>query len=378
ARSAAALDLQRLNSAEIEQEPCSPGASTADGSIGLEPNAKYRDSCNVGKFVCYTWIMVDYTLVHPLYLDESMMISFLAYLEGGVAFEGEETVRSGKTGDRKVDGSGKFKFPLIGALIGAEFGASGSTSRKSEESAEYKAARHHTTASLFNALNAYLHEDGLVIKLDDPNQLPALKTGQLVEVAGKYRGNPLEEVLALMGQLLSYMNLEEDASPNQEEELTAAKAKRSKNPAIRSKAAELAAAEASPKLVDEEEENSKAGLRILLKMREDIEKAPVHDLLVRTLTGLQAVLTVSSEYFTSATNEYLRAGEFVVLGKVTRILNGDDNINLTRRTVMGVAGPDVSRQLIKDVTDNPAFYLESTDPIISAPAVQILPMAIFI
>jgi hypothetical protein len=93
---------------------------------------------------------------------------------------------------------------------------------------------------------------------------------------------------------------------------------------------------------------------------------------------MQAVLTVSSDFYSTATNEYLRAGEFRVVGKVTRVVTGDRTINLTRRTVLGAAGPQTARDMMASLNDNEELQLDVADPIVSAPAIQILPMAIFL
>jgi hypothetical protein len=122
---------------------------------------------------------------------------------------------------------------------------------------------------------------------------------------------------------------------------------------------------------------SALGLQMMLRMAEDISHAPVHDLLFRTPSGLRAVLTVSSEYYSSEINEYLRAGEFRIIGKVSRVVTGDNSLNLTRRTVLGVANPKTAQDLVANArTDD--LQLDVADPIITAPAVQVLPMAIFI
>jgi hypothetical protein len=116
---------------------------------------------------------------------------------------------------------------------------------------------------------------------------------------------------------------------------------------------------------------------MMLKMAEDISRVPVHDLLFRMQSGLNAVLTVSSEYYSPETNEYLRAGEFRVVGKVTRIVTGSSTINLTRRTVVGVANPATAQDLVAKA-ETEEIKLDVADPIVTAPAVQVLPMAIFI
>ena len=126
-----------------------------------------------------------------------------------------------------------------------------------------------------------------------------------------------------------------------------------------------------------QDNQSEFGIQMMLRMAEDIAKVPVHDLLLRTPTGLQVVLTVSSEYYSAATNEYLRAGKFKIIGKVTRIVNDRDVINLTRRTFLGAADSEMVQELVANVRSG-KLKLDVADPIVAAPAVQVLPMAIFI
>ena len=179
-----------------------------------------------------------YVLAHPVYLDVAMMISFLAYLEGGVVTGAEETTKEAGTRERALKGRAGFRARLPWALD-AEAGSEGSANRREETSLESKSARQHTAASLFN------------------------------------------------------------------------------------------------------------------------------------------LLTVSSEYYSATTNEYLRAGSFRVIGKVTRIVEESDAINLTRRTFLGAADSELVPDMIGNVRSG-TFRLDVADPIVGSPAVQILPMAIFI
>lgn len=316
-----------------------------------------------------------YQLAHPLYLDVAMMISFLAYLEGGVVTHEEATQREAGARERLLKGRAGLRARLPWAFE-AEAGSEGSTQRRDEVSFESKSARQHTAASLFNLLYGYLREDGQLVDLKESAQLGELQTGQLVELTGEYLGNPLEDILAFVAAMYPYV------AEQQKAQLAAAseaaeqvrKAQKSGNPAKR---AQVQAAETpdpadilagvAQQLKDKENE---FGIQMMLKMAQDISRAPVHDLLFRTSSGLRAVLTVSSEYYSAEVNEYLRAGEFRVIGKVTRIISPGNVINLTRRTIVGVANPAIAQNLVGNVK-NEDFKLEVADPIVTAPAVQI-------
>lgn len=293
-----------------------------------------------------------------------MMISFLAALEGGVAVSGDETSTETGSRERLLTGRTGLRARLFG-FGDAELAAEGSAQRRDETSFVSQTQRHHTAASLFNVLYGYLREDEQIIDLSSVEELQNIRAGQLVEFTGEYLGNPLEDILAFFGALFPYI---ESDTP----EITAASpSPRSGHPA--KKAAAKKALPAPPAPPEDENE----GLKIIKMMASDLETAPVHDLLFRTSDSLEAVVTVASEFYSATTNENLRAGEFRVVGKVTRVLGDGDSINLTRRTVMGVAGPDMARDTIGNINDGD-LDLAVANPIVTGPALQILPMSIFV
>jgi len=46
--------------------------------------------------------------------------------------------------------------------------------------------------------------------------------------------------------------------------------------------------------------------------------------------------------------------------------------------VLGATGPDVARDMLKGAVQEGELQLETFDPIIQAPAVQVLPLAVFV
>ena len=112
------------------------------------------------------------------------------------------------------------------------------------------------------------------------------------------------------------------------------KAQKSGNPARRAQAQPAAplpdVAEVLTMAVEQaKEKENEFGIQMMLRMAEEITHVPVHDLLFRMSSGLQAVFgSVSSEYYSSEINEYLRAGEFRIIGKVTRVVTGSNTIIL--------------------------------------------------
>lgn len=327
-----------------------------------------------------------YNLLHPLYLDIPMMVSFLAHLEGGVVIEEEQTSRQSGARERLLKGRAGLRA-RFGPLVSGDVGAEGSTQHKDEDSLESKTNRHHTAASLFNLLYSYLVEDEQLALIEEAADLNTLKSGQLVELAGEYLGNPLEESLAALGAVFPYLQAQREAeagaqAEQQKRQRGVQRSKRNANQRSSSQTdedAEAAALAALTELVQQAEAQAQeVGLMIIRQMAEDINKVPVHDVLVRTNGGVNAVLTVDSAFYTPTTNEYLRAGEFRVVGKVTRVLRDDRSINLTRRTVIGVTQPETAREMLSGLTGNEGISLDLADPIVVAPGLQILPMAIYV
>lgn len=321
-------------------------------------------------------------IAHPVYLDEPMMLSFLAHLEGGVSVDQEETARETGATERGAKARAGARARLWG-VADATLDAEGSTSRREETQLESKSTRHHTAASLFNLLYYYLKDDSKIISVNAPSDLEALSPGEIVEIRGEYLGNPLEDALAFLSSILPYM-MEQQQAQREAAEAALRQAK-PKNAAKSGNPARKAAGnDNSAEMFDQVAEAISAatssddlGMKMLLRMWDDISSAPMHDLLFRTEGDLNAVVAVSSDFFSGHTKEYLRAGEFSIVGKVTRVFLEGQEVNLARRTVLGVAGPNTARELL-DGLKTGELHLDLEDPIVAGPAVQILPMAIFI
>ncbi|MEU5000898.1 hypothetical protein [Streptomyces sp. NPDC021622] len=319
--------------------------------------------------------MADYQLAHPLYLDVQMMVSFLAYLEGGVHISSEETLQKEKIRNGQVGGDERVSLPSLGALLGLEASINAERGRHVAESAETRVARHHTAASLFNGLYGFLHGDGAISSLENHEQLTNVEPGAFVKLSGRYMGNPLEEMLAMFGQMMAYM--EEMAQGAEESRSQRSAGRRSGNPQARESASHQEDNSYAETVRQFRQFDQSVEMRILRKMKEELDSCPIHDVVLETSSGVKAVLTVASEYYDEAVAEKLSSGDFIVLGKVTRVLREGESINLSRRTVVGKMG-DQQDSLVDAMANLPGFSLQSSDPVVRFPAVQILPMAIFV
>ncbi|MEV7485012.1 hypothetical protein ACIQGA_20105 [[Kitasatospora] papulosa] len=319
--------------------------------------------------------MANYRLAHPLYLDVQMMVSFLAYLEGGVYVSSEETLQKEKMRDSASVQAGAVRLPSLGALLGLEASLSAEGGVHVGETAETKVARHHTAASLFNGLYSFLRTDGAITSLNTQEELETVSTGDFVELSGRYTGNPLEETLAVFSQFLAYM--EDMAAGVEGAKAQRSSSRKSGNPQVRESVSAEGDGQWSNIVEEFQRFNTSIEMRILRKMKEELEASPIHDVVLETSAGVKAVLTVASDYYDSAVAERLSSGDFVVLGKVTRILQEGEVIDLSRRTVMGKMGEE-GESFTSSMTSLPGFKLQSGEPVVRFPAVQVLPMAIFV
>jgi hypothetical protein len=308
-------------------------------------------------------------LVHPVYLDTPMMVSFVAALEGGVSYGAESTQMQAQTAGREREGGARFGVPILSSLLSLDMSGRMSSNVGTQNTEEVKVVRRHTEASLFNLLRHRLVSDGEVTPVKTREQLSELRPGQLIEISGEVTGNPLQQLFALLTKMLPYMGLDEEAVRGPAKDKQPPGNPKSGNPAKRA---------AAKQELTKDEEETLDGIRMLFIMKDDLEIASVRDVVLAGDDSITTVLTLSTEFFSDQTTDYVLGGRFTALGKVTRILAGEDTVNLTRRTALGVAGPDMARDIVQSFTQDDEFFIEATDPIVGAPAIQVLPLALFV
>lgn len=300
-------------------------------------------------------------LVHPLYLDVPMMISFLAALEGGgVAFEGEELARAATGEERIKEAGGKVGLPAIAALFGIDLTGRLATGDKGEESRETKVLRRHTEASLFNLLRQRLISEQRVRQVSDPSDHD-VRPGDLIEFEGEYIGNALQDLVDMFFKLLPYTDIEERAKKQKKNP------KKSGNPAVRAAAEEQ----------ESDEEDPGGILRTFQIVHEDLKSSAVEDVVLQG-DHANAVLTLSRGFLSAETQQQMLSSRLRVIGKISRVVQGSETVNLMRRSALGVLGPSAAEELVSSVTDLEETHVSIGDPVLKAPSVQIQPLAVFL
>lgn len=358
------------------------------------------------------------TLRYPLYLDVPMMVSFLATLENGVSFEEKVQTKSGNKLQTSRGGELGAKVPPIPALsslLSFDLRGKLTIDRGSENSEELQMVRQHTEASLFNRLRNLLNapEVDAVARLgNDAAQWETLRIGELVEITGEVIRNPLVEILSLYSRLMEPVLVPQQEEKRKKitrerEELDRTiearitrKTTPSKTPPQRNsqsnaspadqQAVQLLEQMLSPELLEaarREEINKQAAeldqqeqlMQIVRVIRDDVQAAHTQDVLLHLsdLPDHSCVLTLAGNSgFDKRHLDDLLGAELVVLGKVTKILREGETINLLRRSSLGFLSEAMGDELMK-LRQIQGLNLRLDRIQIKAPAIQLLPLAIF-
>jgi hypothetical protein len=298
-----------------------------------------------------------------------MMASF--YAAAGLATVVDTTNKSAT--DEVVRGKAEGGFnasfvPLLN-LLRLQLGGSLEREKRSEESVEIRSMFQHTEASLFNQLRGWLVMNNHV-KVPSEGEEGVLN-GDLVELAGRVVGNPLEQLVEAYDRLLAYAGVRGDPPQTTRSQPP----RRWWWPMLSKRASTLMNG-----LLDDQRNLP----RMAQLLRDDLAKAQVRDLLVKTTSpDLTVVLVVATEFFTGRSSDYLLGGQFRVLGKVTNTAQAATPLDLMRRTTLAAMSGDNAKNLVQRLREDLESVGGSTklwsaleNP--ASPSLQVLPLAIFV
>lgn len=289
-----------------------------------------------------------------------MMISFLAALEDGVSYDANVHTRTDKQTKATREGTAGLKLPSVLAVLPFDLRGRLAGEDTAGSSEEMNIVRRHTEASLFNKLrNALLDLNAIVsIDIHNTDSWRKLRPGDLAEVSGETRRNPLTEVLTLFSRLMPIVMATQQA-PQVQQRQGQAKKQATQKP--------------------QETSEFDLGVRMFQWLREDLEAAHTQDILfsLNNTAKTNLILTMSQDFGTGRTLDDLLGAELTVLGKVTRVLTGEQRVNLLRRSAMSYMSDNAALELLQGVANSPGSNLQINTTEVTAPSLQILPMAIF-
>jgi len=295
-------------------------------------------------------------LLYPIYLDIPMMISFVATMDGGYSLEKVWKQTNDTSGEMSGAIEGEAGLPIIVSnLVKASLKASGNVDGKLARSEESQIVFKHTEASLFMRLRHELRRQGRVISLDecDQEQWDLISPSSLVEISGEIRRSPINEIAQLskrfMPIMLQSFPINKDGN--------------------------IDIANLSPERLD-----LLQNMSIVQAIVADLESSPLSDVLLKHEAEWKktAVLNLSTKVLPFTDQELLHCGSVTVIGKATHILAKEENINLYRRSVLGIAAQSTSTQWAQSFNSMPDVDIKLESSIVEYPAVEIIPMAIYI
>jgi hypothetical protein len=287
-------------------------------------------------------------LFNPMYVDLPMLASLLA-----------QTVGTGPQSSWSPPGL-EDALSLLDRAGDRRDGASSPASSFASVS--------YVATGLLNALRRHLADQGAIHSLEDTSDIESVRPAELVEVSGRCIGNPLEELLAFFSAVIPQMLEQEALHKVLLDDLRRKAASAPRGPR------QAAEEELIQQMTAQESEDAAA--RLLLQLSEDLKAAPVRDVVVMA-ADFGIIASVAARSLGQDTLALLRGAPVRLIGQVVAVVSGTDSFDLTERTVLGTIGGNIANELVTHARSGP-YQVEVAEPVIEAPAVQVLPLAIWI
>jgi hypothetical protein len=292
-------------------------------------------------------------LIHPIYLDVPMLVSFAAAMQGGLALESEVMQEKETNTSGLVQASGKFGLSslfnnLFDVTAEAELSREGKNQEISHET------KSHTEASIAILLYDELrkkHE--YLVQPSDAKALLNVNPGTLVEVAGILEKNAVDTVIDYIDAVNILSGLAPGAQTTDVPQKTGKK-------------------------------NQQVSQSSLGKMRElldkDRKRTPISNVILRCAEppNVNVIVTLRTANLRDLTLTELHKNNVQVVGKVTRIVEENQSISAFENYGMSMLNPEMLEKIFQDIAASKDVVAEFSEVQVKGPAVQILPLMIFV
>lgn len=301
-------------------------------------------------------------LIHPIYLDIPMLVSFAAAIEGGLSFGTELT-------------SEKSKSALVEAEAGAKFGLSNLFSqffdvsadvqvqgtRAGQERSVEKSSRSHTEASVAILLYDRLRKDsGYIVDLQTLDAAKEVEPGALVEIAGTVEKNAIDAMIDYIDAANIMINMGSNAPETSQ---ASTSGKRGGAGAGQSKS---------------KSKSALGGIRDALD--KDRKRTPISNVLLRCTPprNVTAVVTLRTENLRDLTLSELHKNSVRVLGKVTRVIDQGESMSPFENYGMALMEPETLQEIFQKFRDMEKINFDLSEVQVKGPALQVLPLMVFV
>jgi hypothetical protein len=310
-------------------------------------------------------MMKDLDLIIPVYVDVDALLDVFASLEGGFTAATSEVVRDAVSESKERSFGAEFGARALTFLrLGGDVKVKGA--KQEDKEVEVFLERYNTYGSLFYTLRSRLYEEGLVERSStNPKNLVDLKTSDFVELRGVFRPDPLIELITKFQGLMDVLSPAIKAGA-QDAKRRSSKGSRRPNP----------------------QENAAAGMADLGMMAEffkstekNMEKGGTRTFLVDIGDGsdYSVVTPLLKHYARDSTMTQLAYRDFRLLGKVLNNVQ-DGGIDLWKGTALSALSDEMVNLLLGafDQVEKSGFKFGAVQRDIEAPALEVLPIAVYI
>ena len=301
-------------------------------------------------------------LIHPIYLDIPMLVSFAAAIEGGLSFGAEVTREASTATTAGAEGGATFGFSRLFSQfldVSAELQVQG-THEGVERSVE-KSSRSHTEASVAILLYDRLRRDsGYIVDLETLQEAREVEPGALVEIAGTVEKNAVDAMIDSIDAVNILAGLgssEEGASPgstagNRRGQAVGRNKRENRSPLV--------------------------GIRDALD--KDRKRTPISNVLLRCSApkNVTAVVTLRTENLRDLTLSELHKNSVRVLGKVTRVVDQGESMSSFENYGMALLQPGMLQELLQGLGSSEEVTLDFSEVQVQGPALQVLPLMVFV
>ena len=146
-------------------------------------------------------------LCMPIYLNQQAVFDMLAVLDDGFSRLSNIKISSGETGTSKFGVGTSLGVNNVFALLGVSFSGERSKQKGTNKQAEVSQEKVHTPTSLFAKLKLRLREMHLLKKVDSPETLSDLSSGEFIEFRAILRKNPLADTIETLKTFIEMATL---------------------------------------------------------------------------------------------------------------------------------------------------------------------------
>jgi len=315
-------------------------------------------------------------LILPIYIDTNALLDLLASIEGGFSVVEKITTQSTETRNVdkgvRADAGTEFGIPNVLSMLKVNIGYSSNWKKGQEDGQITEAEKYHTYGSLFFRLQEFLDTNKLIKRVDDVTTWDDIQPTDFVEIRGVFRPNPLANSLEIIDKLIGIFQLfdSDTLSPNKSstQKLTPEQKKESQEAKRKTQA----------------QSKQMGEIRKFLKgISSDIQDENIRAFVLDSISSefeFRSVVLLFLNYLRDQTMTEISHKEYRLLGKVVRKIERDstDSVDLLVGTGLGGIGKDTLQGLVGSFGQMPGMNLPEVVTEINGPALEIVPIAIYV